>query len=128
MTQVTTIDNSRSSIHKSSSKLAEEATLRARSLSAVDCTKCLCHSSAEKHSQSAIAIDEHARDRLEFAHPRKNHFNRGSGIPLLCKFRDNSEHFSFPRRTARYSSPCPSRPSFSLSSLSRDYIDRSVQQ
>lgn len=77
MTQVTTIDNSRSSIHKSSSKLAEEATLRARSLSAVDCTKCLCHSSAERHSQSAIAIDEHARDRLEFAHPRKNHFNRG---------------------------------------------------
>lgn len=44
-------------------------------------------------------------DRLEFAHPRKNHFNRGSGILLLCKFRDNSVHFSFSRRTTRHSSP-----------------------
>lgn len=46
-------------------------------------------------------------DRLEFAYPRKNHFNRGSGIPLLCKFRDNSVHFSFPHRTTRHSSSRP---------------------
>lgn len=98
-------DGSSSSDRRSGASSSCRRAVRAVvSLSAVDRTECLRRSSAERHLQSAatsIAIDtlrRLERDRLRVDCRPAAPFERGSAGVLapLCKFRDNSGHFSSP--------------------------------